>query len=101
MIRKIKNALTIGWWAFRNTQTIQQNNLEMLSKLLALILEVATTDRHRMSHIAYIHPEDGTEQQIASIWAGAGAAADPTKRIAELLEENSKLKSLLANSVNQ
>lgn len=45
----------------------------MLSDLLALIFKVAQEDRHMMTHIAYVHPEEG-EQQIVSIWAGAGMA---------------------------
>lgn len=72
----------------------------MLSDLLGLILKVAIEDRHRMTHIAYVHPDEG-EKQIVSIWAGAGIGADPVKRIAELLSENSHLKSQLSEHVSQ
>ena len=95
---RLLNALKIGYWAFCNPQTLSPKNFEMLSSLLGLILEVADTGRHRMSHIAYIHPEEG-EKQIVSMWAGVGVDANPVKRIAELLEENSKLKRLLSEQV--
>lgn len=88
----------IGWWAFKNPATFAESNFKMLSKLLELILKVSVDGRHRMTHIAYVHPEEG-EKQIVSIWAGAGIGADPVKRISELLEENSRLKIELANKV--
>jgi len=39
------------------------------------------------------------EKQIVSIWAGSGLAAEPTKRIKELLEENIKLKEQLSKII--
>ena len=68
----------------------------MLSDLFKMIMEVSIEDRHMMTHLAYLHPEEG-EKQIVSIWAGAGMGANPTKRIAELLSENSKLKMQYLN----
>lgn len=97
---RIKNAIKIGWWAFKNPKTLQQDNFKMLSDLLALILKVANEDRPYISHLAYVHPDEG-EQQIVSIWAGAGMGADPMKRIAELLSENSKLKAQLSIHISQ
>lgn len=96
--RRFTNAIKLAYWAFKNPNTFRASNFEMLSTLFKLIMDVAQEDRHRMTHIAFIHPEDGTEHQIVSIWAGAGAAAEPTKRIKELLEENSRLKTLLAQA---
>ena len=91
---KFRNAWVIWWWALTNPKSLEPSNFKMLSDLFILIMKVAETDRHMMTHIAYIHPDEG-EKQIVSIWAGAGAAAEPTKRIAELLAENSRLKTLM------
>lgn len=95
---RITNALKIGWWAFKNPDSLKESNFKMLSDLFGLIMKVATEDRHMMTHLAYVHPEEG-EKQIVSIWAGAGVGADPTKRIAELLKENSMLKAQLSKYV--
>lgn len=98
---RLINAVGIGWWCLRNPQAVNRGNFKMLSDLLGLILKVSETDSHAMAHIACVHPEDGKEYQIVSIWAGAGIGADPTKRIAELLEENDRLKSALSKSINK
>lgn len=98
MFYRIKNAIKVGFWAFQNPQSLSENNFKMLSDLFVLIFKVATEDRHYMTHIAYVHPDEG-EKQIVSIWAGAGISADPTKRISELLAENSMLKSELSKKV--
>jgi hypothetical protein len=95
---RITNAFKIGLWAFKNPDSLKENNFKMLSDLFVLIMKVATEDRHMMAHLAYCLPEEG-EKQIVSIWAGAGIGADPTKRIAELLKENSSLKAQLSNYI--
>ncbi len=95
---RVATGVKIGWWAFKNPKTLSASNFKMLSDLLALIFKVAQEDRHMMTHIAYVHPEEG-EQQIVSIWAGAGMGADPVKRIKELLDENAKLKIELSKRV--
>ncbi len=92
---RITNAFKIGLWAFKNPDSLK--NFKMLSDLFGLIMKVATEDRHMMTHLAYVHPEEG-EKQIVSIWAGAGMGADPTKRISELLKENSMLKAQLSKN---
>lgn len=96
--RRVAAGIRIGWWAFRNPQTISESNFKMLSSLLCLIVKVAEEDKHMMTHIAYVHPDEG-EKQIVSIWAGAGIGADPVKRIKELLDENTKLKNQLSKRV--
>jgi hypothetical protein len=95
---RITNAFKIGLWALKNPDSLKESNFKMLSDLFGLIMEVATEDRHIMTHIAYVLPEEG-EKQIVSIWAGAGMGADPTKRIAELLKENSMLRAKLSKYV--
>lgn len=97
---RIINAIKIGWWAFKNPHSLKESNFKMLSDLFGLIMKVATEDRHMMTHLAYVHPDEG-EKQIVSIWAGAGMGADPTKRIAELISENTKLKEQLSKHVAQ
>lgn len=99
-IWRIANAVRVGWWAFTNPNTLTNANFKMTSDLFGLIMQVATTHRHMMTHIAYVHPDEG-EKEIVSIWAGAGIAADPLKRIKELLEENSRLKAQLSISVEK
>lgn len=99
-MKRIINALKFGYYAFKNPVTLQAHNFKMLADLHGLIMKVAIEDRHMMSHIAYVHPEEG-EKQIVSIWAGAGIAAEPTKRIAELLEENRKLKNQLSDNLSK
>lgn len=98
---RIKNALKLFVWALMCPDVMRAGNFKMLSDLLILILKVASEHRHRMTHIAYIHPDDNKEHEIVSIWAGAGLTSDPTKRIEELLNENSKLKSLLNEFTNK
>jgi hypothetical protein len=95
---RITNAFKIGLWAFKNPDSLKESNFKMLSDLFGLIMKVSTEDRHMMTHIAFVHPDEG-EKQIVSIWAGAGMGAEPTKRIAELLKENSMLKSQLSKYV--
>lgn len=99
-MKRIINALKFGYYAFKNPSTLQANTFKMLADLHTLILKVAVEDRHMMTHIAYIHPDEG-EKQIVSIWAGAGIGAEPTKRIVELLEENRKLKNQLSDSLSK
>ena len=95
---RIKNAIKIGWWAFKNPKSLQENNFKMLSGLLEMILKVAHERRPLMSNIAMVYP-DGEQEEIVAIWAGAGMGADPTKRIAELLSENAMLKAELSKRV--
>lgn len=98
-MKRIFNAIKFGWGAFRNPETLNASNFKMLCMLFELILKVAKEDRHMMTHIAFIHPETQESHQIVSIWAGAGVGAEPTKRIKELLEENSRLKLLLREKI--
>ena len=100
LITRFKNSIRLAYWGFKNPDTLREGNFKMLSDLLRMILKVAKEDRHMMTHIAFIHPEDNTEHQIVSIWAGAGAGAEPTKRIKELLNENAVLKSQLSRNID-
>ena len=100
-MRRFTNAIKMGFFTYKNPKIFQQYTFKMLADLFELILKVSKEDRHMMTHIAFVHPEDGTEHQIVSIWAGAGAASEPTKRIKELLEENSRLKALLNQQINK
>ncbi len=95
---RIKNAIKIGWWAFKNPQSLQENNFKMLSGLLEMILKVSHERRPLISNIAMVYP-DGEQEEIVTIWAGAGMGEDPTKRIAELLSENAMLKAELSKRV--
>jgi hypothetical protein len=95
MKNRLKNALKLFYWAFKNPQTFQNHNFKMMSDLMILILKVADENRPYMSHIAFVHPETGEECKIVSIWAGATFDSDPVNRISELVSENQYLKRLL------
>ncbi len=82
------------------SREVQDSNLKVIADLFAMILKVANEHRHMMTHIAYIHPEKG-QQEIVSIWAGSGIGAEPTKRIKELLEENSRLKFEISQAIDK
>jgi hypothetical protein len=97
---RLKNAIKIGWWAFRNPKSLQESNFKMLSGLLEMILKVALERRPLMSNIAMVYP-DGEQEEIVAIWVGSGLGADPNKRIAELLSENAILKKQLSDFVKK
>lgn len=96
---RISNASKLFVWALMKPDTLNKSTFKMLSDLMTMILKVANENRHYMTHIAYVHPDEG-EKQIVSIWAGAGVGAEPQKRIAELIEENSILKAQIARNVS-
>ena len=96
---RITNALKMCWFVFKKPELLNDNNYKVLSNLCDLIMKVATENRHMMAHVAYVYPKNSNDEQIVSIWAGAGMAASPTKRIAELLSENSMLKAELSKHV--
>ena len=98
---RLINAIKLFWWAIKNPDTMRPSIFKLMSDLHVLIMTVAKEDKHLMTHVAFIHPEDGTEHQIVSIWAGAGIGAEPTKRIKELLEENRLLKNQLLNEIDK
>lgn len=99
MIRLI-NAVKVGWLAFRHPHVLKKSNLKLAVDLLNLILKVSLEDKHMMTHIGFVYPDEG-EKQIVSIWAGAGLAAEPTKRISELISENTVLKEKLTNALSR
>lgn len=94
MIRII-NAIRMFYMAFKNPEVFYGGNFQMCAELLKMIFAVSKEQHPRMTHIAYIHPTDGKEEKLVSIWAGAGVSASPTERIRELLEENRRLEMLL------
>ena len=96
---RISNASKLFVWALMKPDTFNKSAFKMLSDLMTMILKVANENRHYMTHIAYVHPDEG-EKQIVSIWAGAGVGAEPQKRIAELIEENNILKAQIARNVS-
>ena len=65
--------------------------LKLMSDILTMIFKVASENKPYMSNIAYIDP-DKKQQNIVSLWAGAGIGANPIKRIIELREENEFLR---------
>lgn len=94
LIVRIVTGFKIGWWGFKNPHAMNLSNFTMVSGLLALLMKASTERRHYMSKLAYIHP-DGVENEIVTIWVGAGIGSSPTKRIDELLDENRILKEEL------
>ena len=94
IFNRVGNALKVAWLIYKNPTLLLANNFKMLADLLGLIMKVAKERSPYMTRMAFIMP-DGTEQDIVSIWAGAGAGADPEKRIRELQLEISALKGML------
>ena len=98
-IVNLRNAFKLGWWAFRNNQTLTASNFKMLSDLLAIILKTGAEGKHHMTRVALVHPPSDTVNEIVSIWVGSGIGSDPLDRIKELLEENKRLKIELGLTV--
>jgi len=90
-IRKIICFLKFGYWAFNNNDVLAEKTFKMLGEMLNLIMAVANEHKPYLTHICFIHPELG-EQSIVSIWAGAGAGAEPIKRIEQLAKEKAVLE---------
>jgi hypothetical protein len=88
------NGVKLGVWAVKNPDPLTGNMFEMLSKILSLLMQVATEDRPYMTEII-ITIDDDIKQPIVHIWAGNGASADPFKRIKELSEENIALREMV------
>ncbi len=97
---RLKNAIKIGMWGYKNPQVLKKNNFEMLSGLYDMILKVATENKPYMVNIGVIHP-DGEKEEIVSLWAGSGIGADPTKRIEDLIIENQMLKDQITKQLKQ
>ena len=95
LLVRIWNGIKIGWWAIMNPDPLQSGMLEMLGGLLELILKVSHEDKHYMTSIVVTNPETKAKQPIVRIWVGAGATAEPMKRIRELVEEVEVLKELV------
>lgn len=99
-IRTIKNAIKIGYWAYKNPLVLQAHNFKILSELFAMIMKVASENRPMMVHIGMVQltetPDKAKMPPLVSIWAGAGSGAEPLKRIQELLSEIDLLKNTLA-----
>lgn len=91
-IFKILNALKFGWLIYKYPYIVNAKTFEILIRLAELILKVSTENKPYGTHIGIVCPETGKEQELVSIWAGAGIGAEPLKRIKELSEENELLK---------
>ena len=81
----------------RNPDPLAGNMFEMLSKILALLMKVATEDKAYMTEII-ITIDDDIKQPIVHIWAGNGASAEPFKRIKDLAEENAALREIVRSA---
>jgi hypothetical protein len=98
-MKKVIIALQVAVMAYKNPNVLTEVNFKMLCSLLKLILEVSESRNHRLSHLCYLHPEEG-QKEIVSIWAGAGVGAEPIKRIEELISENQQLKNQLSKLID-
>jgi len=91
LVSRIFGGIRFGVWIVRHNELMGENMFRAMSDLLSLLLKVATEDRHYMTEIMITIDAD-VPQPIVHIWAGAGASAEPHKRIKELLEENEALR---------
>lgn len=97
---RVSNAIKVGWWAFKHPMIWKEDNFRVICELFSLIMKVSTEGRHMMTKIGTMYP-DGEKEDIVSLWVGAGLTADPTDRISELLQENSRLKMDISRLVNE
>lgn len=98
-IARFIKAFQMGWMAFKNPLLFDKSNFYAMGKILEIVLKVGAERKPMMVHVAYMHPSLHEESDVVSIWAGAGVGADPVKRIKELVQENDKLKRMLAEQV--
>lgn len=97
-ISRILCAIRFFFWIIFHNELVGENMFRVLNDILALLLRVATEDRHYMTKMMITIDRD-VAQPIVYIWAGAGASADPYKRIQELVEENDALKQQIKSPV--
>lgn len=95
---KIRNAVRMFYWAIKNPESLSLSHFKLISDLLGIILKASSEHRHMMTQIAFVHPTN-SEDEIISLWVGSGIGASPTKRLSELLEENSLLKAQLSKQI--
>ncbi len=100
-IRKLNTACKIFVLAFMSDNSFTYKNLKMITSLYEMIFRVAKEYKPLMTHIAYIHPIDGKEESLVSLWAGSGYDASPIKRIDELRKEIEMLRAELEKHNNQ
>ena len=97
-MNRLFNAIKYGWFVYQKPEMHAISTLRMITSLFELIMKVAAEHRHLMTKIALIIPDE-PDKEIVSIWAGAGIDACPTKRIAELIEENQILKMKISDLI--
>jgi hypothetical protein len=98
MLHRIKVSLKLAYWSFKNPTVLNVAMFKMLSDILALILKVATENKHMVSHIAFVELKTDNPTPMVSIWAGAGEGASPIRRIEELIVENTELRRRLGKT---
>lgn len=95
---KLKNAVKLGYWAYKNPQVIQKGNMQLIGSLFDLIGKTIKESKPYMTRLCLICPDD-TTKDIASIWVGSGLTSDPIDRIRELNEENAKLRVIIDSKI--
>jgi hypothetical protein len=98
---RIVNAISIGIYFFKNPSLTRTDILNPLVDLFKMILKVADENRPMITHIGFINVDTDEKVEIVSVWAGAGANAEPLKRIEELKKENDRLKLNMAELVRK
>jgi hypothetical protein len=98
---KLLTAIKFGYWAYKHPKITSMNYFPILASILELIMKVATEHRNYSCRIASVLPGENTQDEIVSIWAGAGIGADIHKRVDELYKENQLLKSELSRLVKE
>lgn len=89
IIRAIKTAFVVGYIDFKKPSFMTESTLKTLLDLFTFLMKVAEEKKPYMTSIM-INIEKPVE--LVSLWAGAGAGAEPIKRIKELVEEVDLLK---------
>ena len=89
---RLKAAARAAYIVFMRPELVTENVFYSVGKILDFINKVAEERHPMMTHFGLINVKTNEKYEIVSLWACASSAGDPTKRIAELIEENESLK---------
>lgn len=91
-IKKIINAITFGYFVYKQPDAFSESVFIAMSDILTMITKVAVEDVPYLADFNVFLSDKNVKQPVVHIWAGNGIHADPIKRIRELVEENDLLK---------
>ena len=96
MKNRLFNAINLFIWGWKNPKTMA--HFKILSDITLAILKVSEERRPYMFKIANVYP-DKTNDEIVTVWCGAGMKSDPYDRIQELNTEIHFLKEEISELI--